>query len=108
MAVATPGAAPSSHPSGDALQRAEDLGCVGERHAASLERRGPVDFRLTPLTRRVTVRVKNTHASLLLLVIVTLVTILAMTHTPIPEALSASITALVTAIVARLTPSPTR
>jgi len=38
MAVATPRAAASASSSGDALQRAEDLGSVGKRHTASSAR----------------------------------------------------------------------
>jgi hypothetical protein len=48
------------------------------------------------------------HAYLALVVLAFLVTILAMTRTPVPEALNSTIAVLATAIAARLTPSPTR
>lgn len=47
------------------------------------------------------------HAALAFVVVVSLVAILAMTHTPIPEALSTAIATLVGAMATRLTPSPT-
>lgn len=105
MAVATPGAAPWPTAPRDALQRAEHLGCVGERHTA-FSAREPV--RSPFALRRDGMNDSTTHAVLALVVFASLVAILAMTHTPIPEALSAAITALVGAMAARLTPSPTR
>ena len=48
------------------------------------------------------------HPALVLVTLAALMTIMAMTHTSVPEALSTAFAVLSTGIAARLTPSPTK